>query len=94
MSPSLTLGSIHLKVSPPIPVAPKIFTIPNATPPTGDPLFNSPATLEKGWADAAYCAANAAKLPAEVAEGDRLKAQIQRLYARWESLEAMKAASV
>ena len=72
----------------------KKFSIPKATPPPGDPLFNSPATLEKGWADAASCAANAAKLPAEVGEGDRLKAEIQRLYARWESLEAMKVASV
>lgn len=50
--------------------------------------INTPANLDLDWA---YCAT---KLPGEVAEGDRLKAQIQRLYARWESLEAMKVASV
>lgn len=50
--------------------------------------------LENGWADPEYCAHHAAQLAAEAVEGERLKAEIQRLYARWESLEAMKVASV
>ena len=50
--------------------------------------------LENGWADPEYCAHHAAQLAAEAVEGERLKAEIQRLYARWESLEALKVASV
>ena len=47
--------------------------------------------LENGWADADYCTKHATQLPAEVKEGERLKAEIQRLYARWEMLEALRA---